>query len=336
MRSLSNILAKHFLADVEFPFDFSLEETETLGNSLGIDWSKFSVEEMAIGMAVEMEHGGLDPQTDVLGFDLEAVFKTAWAHLKEDPKYYTKLMEMEGVEDMPIEAVVEAPKDNLADWMYLDPNATEEELRIKPSVRNYLLKIARRVRESMPISDMPWVDIQVVGSSLGYNYTDQSDIDLHFIADLDSFVEKHNFKDIEEARSLLGYMFRFMNVKGLYEVAGHPVEMYWQDDDEENKSPAIYSVVDDEFIKYPEEPEDFDEAEMNRAKKDAKELSDTLHRMILLGDLEGVEEWKEIVRNIRQSALGEDGIFSYGNLVFKFLRGWGDLEKASTYIDKHL
>jgi hypothetical protein len=74
---------------------FSTEEAEGIGNRLGIEWSTIPVEEFRMGLAVELEHGAHDPETDVTEDDLLLTGKIALAHLKEFPDYYTRLAKME-------------------------------------------------------------------------------------------------------------------------------------------------------------------------------------------------------------------------------------------------
>jgi hypothetical protein len=76
---------------------FTIEEAERLGTTIGIDWasSPFDVEQFAIGLDVELEHGAHDPETNVTDDDPILTAKIAWAHLKELPDYYTRLVAME-------------------------------------------------------------------------------------------------------------------------------------------------------------------------------------------------------------------------------------------------
>ena len=74
---------------------FGIEQAKEIGESLGIDWSRFDVEQFRMGMDVELEHGSRDPSTDVTGNDPILTGKIALAHLNEFPDYYTRLMEME-------------------------------------------------------------------------------------------------------------------------------------------------------------------------------------------------------------------------------------------------
>ncbi len=74
---------------------FSSEDAKRIGESLGIDWSKFDVEQFRIGMSVELEHGTRDPHTNVTNDDPLMTGKIALAHLNELPDYYTRLEKME-------------------------------------------------------------------------------------------------------------------------------------------------------------------------------------------------------------------------------------------------
>jgi hypothetical protein len=74
---------------------FTAEEAQRIGAALGIDWSQFDVEQFRMGLDVELEHGTVDPATDVTHDDPMMTGKVALAHLNEFPDYYTRLAEME-------------------------------------------------------------------------------------------------------------------------------------------------------------------------------------------------------------------------------------------------
>ena len=74
---------------------FSAEEAKKTGEELGIDWSKFDVEQFRRGMDVELEHGLRDPNTNVSNDNPLITGKIALAHLNEFPDYYTRLDKME-------------------------------------------------------------------------------------------------------------------------------------------------------------------------------------------------------------------------------------------------
>ncbi len=74
---------------------FTSEQAQSTGEKLGIDWSKFDVEQFRMGMDVELEHGKSNPHTNVSNDDIILTGKIALAHLMEYPDYYTRLQKME-------------------------------------------------------------------------------------------------------------------------------------------------------------------------------------------------------------------------------------------------
>ena len=74
---------------------FTTEEAKRIGAQLGLDWSRFDVEQFRMGMDVELEHGLADSHTNVTNNDPLTTGKIALAHLNEFPDYYTRLHEME-------------------------------------------------------------------------------------------------------------------------------------------------------------------------------------------------------------------------------------------------
>jgi len=74
---------------------FTTEEAKKIGESLDIDWSQFDVEQYRMGLDVELEHGLVDPHTNVTNDDPIMTGKIALAHLNEFPDYYTRLDKME-------------------------------------------------------------------------------------------------------------------------------------------------------------------------------------------------------------------------------------------------
>ena len=75
--------------------NFTTEQAREIGGRLGIDWSRFDVEQFRKGLDVELEHGLQDPSTNVTGNDPVLTGKIALAHLKEFADYYTRLEKME-------------------------------------------------------------------------------------------------------------------------------------------------------------------------------------------------------------------------------------------------
>lgn len=75
---------------------FSEDEARNIGDKLGIDWSKFDIDQFRRGLDVELEHGALwGDDTNVTKDDPLLTGRIAWAHLKEIPDYYSRLEKME-------------------------------------------------------------------------------------------------------------------------------------------------------------------------------------------------------------------------------------------------
>ena len=79
--------------------EYTRDEARRIGDALGVDWDATPLEEFRTGLAVELEHGARDPDTNVSDDDPLVTGKIAWAHLKEFPDYYTRLTKMEAEAD---------------------------------------------------------------------------------------------------------------------------------------------------------------------------------------------------------------------------------------------
>jgi hypothetical protein len=85
---------------------FTNDDAKRVGEELGLTWEKFDVDQFRRGMDVELEHGLVDPHTNVTNDDPLMTGKIALAHLNEFPDYYDRLEKMEkeaeefwGIED---------------------------------------------------------------------------------------------------------------------------------------------------------------------------------------------------------------------------------------------
>jgi hypothetical protein len=74
---------------------FSTDEAKRIGDAIGVDWTAVPLEQFRKGLAVELEHGSHDPQTNVTNNDEILTGKIALAHLKEYPDYYDRLARLE-------------------------------------------------------------------------------------------------------------------------------------------------------------------------------------------------------------------------------------------------
>lgn len=85
---------------------FTTEEAKWAGEQIGIDWQEYDIEQFRMGLEVELEHGLIDPVTNVTNDDLTVTAKIALAHLKEIPDYYTRLKKMEAEAEAEFESKI--------------------------------------------------------------------------------------------------------------------------------------------------------------------------------------------------------------------------------------
>lgn len=207
----------------------------------------------------------------------------------------------------------------------LNPKLWNEDMELEDQVHVKLLEIAN---EFIDYLDVPIdvEDIIITGSNANYNWTSESDIDLHIVIDLDAF--RDECPDLTDDF--------FMSKKTLWnehhdiEIYGHDVELYVQDDDEVHIATGVYSVLNDKWIKVPDYiPPTYDSEDVKAKADEFKALIDK----VISGDgsSEEVKRVKEKIRKMRRAGLRQAGEYSTENLAFKELRNSGYLEKLSDY-----
>ena len=69
---------------------FKTKDILEVARILNIDFTKFSLNDFITGINIELEHGLINPETNVTNNDLLLTSKIALAHLNEFPNYYNK------------------------------------------------------------------------------------------------------------------------------------------------------------------------------------------------------------------------------------------------------
>lgn len=69
---------------------YNFNDALYIANKLGIKFDRFSIEDFLTGLNIELEHGTINPMTNVTNNDLELTAKIALAHLNEFSDYYNK------------------------------------------------------------------------------------------------------------------------------------------------------------------------------------------------------------------------------------------------------
>ena len=69
---------------------YNLKDALYASKVLNINFDKFTPEDFLEGINIELEHGTINPKTNVTNDDLIMTAKIALAHLNEFPNYYNK------------------------------------------------------------------------------------------------------------------------------------------------------------------------------------------------------------------------------------------------------
>ena len=69
---------------------FKIKDVLDVAKTLNIDFTKFSLNDFITGINIELEHGLVNPETNVTNNNLLLTAKIALAHLNEFPDYYNK------------------------------------------------------------------------------------------------------------------------------------------------------------------------------------------------------------------------------------------------------
>lgn len=79
---------------------FTLNDALYMSKKLNIKFDKFSVDDFLTGLNIELEHGKVNPLTNVTNNNLEMTAKIALAHLNELPNYYNREYGLPKFEEM--------------------------------------------------------------------------------------------------------------------------------------------------------------------------------------------------------------------------------------------
>ena len=183
-----------------------------------------------------------------------------------------------------------------------------EEIRREIQVK--LLQIAKEFYGFLGVSTRI-DDVLVTGSQANYNYTKQSDIDLHLIVD---------FNQVEcdgEVRALFDTKRRLWKENHDINIHGIPVECYVEDAND----PAVtssYSLLTQSWIKEPTKGiKDYDRAKVDQL---ATMWSKVIDSAVNSQDIGVIDSVKKSLAIFRRKSLAKDGEFGAGNLAFKALR----------------
>ena len=195
----------------------------------------------------------------------------------------------------------------------LNPKLWEDK-KLKRDVREAIIDIVSEFMDNL-IIPVEILDVRVVGSNASYNYTEQSDLDVHIISDLELVGSP---TEIVQAlyNSERSNFNRTHNIK----IKGIDVELYVEDVNSSVTSNGIYSVIDDIWIK---EPQIIKERSVKIDKKELRDLVNSVKSVLADGDSNDIKDCINMLYLMRKDSIATDGEYGVGNLLFKEIRNRG-------------
>jgi hypothetical protein len=208
-------------------------------------------------------------------------------------------------------------------------------MTLNPVVKEKLLTIGKRYHEFLKVKAM-YTDIYFVGSMANFNWTEQSDVDIHVVYDFSEInSDEELVRNYMDAKQSIWSEMHHITVKGF------DVELYGQSVTEEFHSKGIYSLLNDEWVSKPEKEKFSIDKKALKVKIEA--LGNSIERLV---SKEGkadetllyaaAHRLKDKIKKIRQSGLSKSGEFSLENLAFKYLRNNGFIEKLMNLINNSM
>lgn len=193
---------------------------------------------------------------------------------------------------------------------------------LKPEVREKMIELAKEFYRFLGL-EYPIKDIYFTGSLANYNWTSHSDADVHVMFDAP-----------EEEELLSEYIFAKKDVwsdKHDIKIYDFPVELFAKNVEEERSSKAIYSLLQNKWIKKPSKKNVNIDSEAIQFK--AAELMDKIDDIESISNndvkFRAAEKLKDKIKKMRAAGLEVGGEYSTDNLVFKTIRNNGYLDRLS-------
>jgi predicted nucleotidyltransferase len=209
-----------------------------------------------------------------------------------------------------------------------DPNKAT----MVPKVRKALERIADEFIEYLG-DDVFVEDVVLTGSLANFNWSEFSDFDLHIIVDMQQYED-----DSELYKELFNLKKQVFNDKHNIKIYGFDVELYAQDSEESHYASGVYSIMNNEWITKPKQFKI--EIDKDLLSNKIKNWTEKIDKALESDEQKTLDDIKNKLKEYRQSGLEKEGELSYENLVFKFLRRSGHIQKlfdkANNVVDKEL
>jgi hypothetical protein len=193
---------------------------------------------------------------------------------------------------------------------------------LRPEVKKSLLRIAKEFYKFLKVSS-PVQDVLLTGSQANYNYSRNSDIDLHLVFDFENIACDEPISELFDTKRKL------WKEKHDIDIYGIPVEVYGEDSNNPSVSSA-YSLIKDAWVRNPSDP-------VISYNKDRVEYLTALWIKLMEISIESknlkiCNIVQQLLADYRKMGLKVYGEFGVPNLVYKSLRNIGIIKHMSDTI----
>jgi len=203
----------------------------------------------------------------------------------------------------------------------LNPVLWDTNLQLDEKIRQNLLDIANEFYSDTEFT-APITDIRLIGSSVNYNWSKFSDIDVHIVINFNRFDDKKNIRKLADL-----FKYKWAETHDI-QIHGHDVELYIEDSNESPESEAIFSLLKNKWIKTPTKHKISIDKHLILQKY--RRIVTQLKSLDPKPTKETIKKLKKLIEKIydmRKAGLVKHGEFSNENIVFKLLRNTGILDK---------
>lgn len=211
----------------------------------------------------------------------------------------------------------------------LNPKIWNAKNELRDDVAEKIQAIVTTFVEQLKEDDIELIvdDIHLVGSNVNYNYTDESDLDIHIIADETTDCSSEHLPLIYNAYK------RLFNNNYDITLNGVNAEIYVENKDKiSNVSSGVYSM-NDGWLKKPtiSDIPKIDEAKLEKLIHEYESKYLDIEENPSLND---IETFIDDIYDIRTSSISKEGEFGVGNLMFKEIRRLGYLDNLKELKNK--
>ena len=198
----------------------------------------------------------------------------------------------------------------------LCPDLWDSAQHLNPKIRANLLQMAYDFYEKTELP-APIIDVYLMGSGANYNWTPDSDVDVHVIIDYTKLQipPEPAFKTVKTAGAQ-------WNLEHNVLIKGHKVEMNIQNYAEQKPYvTGIYSLIKDQWVRKPSKTSFQLDKQVLKAQYEA--MKTYVKNTVASRNRDQMKAAKKYLDTYRQYGLDTNGELSYENIIYKMLRARG-------------